>query len=266
MKRKGNRQKRKENSGDSWVRMIFISIIFGTGLFAFALGVEWIGASSTFRVEKIIWLGLQHLEADEMTERFQSLLGKNIFKIDLYEVHHRLLSEQWINTATVKKNFPNRLLIIVVERKPAALEFQLNKRSDALVDLSIVPVVIDTEGVILQEGGAFPPGLARLIHVNLEAYDQALGLWALMGNHPGLFINLLDPDDLLVYLTEEEEGKQVGLLHFGNGRYEDSWARFLTIEEDLKERGLAPWEIDLRFSGQLVVKTASESHTDLRYF
>lgn len=231
-----------------------------------ALGVERIGASSTFQVEKITWLGLQHLEVDEMTERFQTLVGKNIFKIDIQEVHHRLLSEQWIDTATVKKNFPNQLLIIIVERKPAALEFQLNQRSDALVDFSMVPVVIDTEGIILQEGGAFPPGLARLIHVNPEAYDRALGLWALMGNRPGLFIDLRNPDDLLVYLTEEAEGKQVGFLHLGSGGYEDSWARFLAIEGDLEERGLALWEIDLRFSGQLVVKTGLEHHTELRYF
>ncbi len=234
--------------------MIGISFFFGTVLFGLALGVEHVAASPAFRVDKIAWQGLAHLDEDEMTNRFKFVLGKNIFKVNIQALHQALMAEKWIKTVTVKKDYPNRLMIFVVERKPAAVEYHLDDQGDRAVRLASAPVLIDREGMILQKGGALPSGLARLLHVNAQAYEKALGLWDLLDHYPGLFIDLSNPDDLLVHITDAGNGKRLGLLHLGGESYAERWARFLAIERHLKNRGQVPWEVDLRFPGQVIVK------------
>ena len=45
------------------------------------------------------------------------------------------------------------------------------------------------------------------------------------------------------------------MLRLGEGAYGEKWKSFLAIQRDLKARGLAPEEIDLRFTDQVIVKT-----------
>jgi len=256
----GKRKRRKQNKSNSaswlrpWLKMIGISLVFGGGLFTVALGIERVAASPSFRVERIAWHGLTQLDETEMTHRFKSVMGKNIFRVDIDDMHRRLMAERWIKAATVKKDFPNRLSIFVVERKPAAIGYQLDEQGERLINARIAPVLIDAEGRILEKGGPFPPGMARLIHVNAKAYAKALALWTQLDDYPGSFIDLGNPDDLKVYIADEGEGKQRGLLHLGASGYSESWGRFLAIENQLIDRGPTPWEIDLRFPGQVIVK------------
>lgn len=238
-------------------QIIGISFLFGFGLFALVSILEKISTSAAFQVDQIKWVGLEHLKENEISKAYKTVVGQNIFKVDIESVHQRLLSHPRIKTATVKKDFPNRLLIIVEEQQPAAARFE----SDATVS------IIDFEGNVLQSGltrqnlRTLEITLPRLIHFKEAAYTKALSLANVLENRPGLWIDLSDPKDLILHFTavaeETNEEKPVGLLHLGKAFFAERWARFLTIEDDLKARGLTDWEIDLRFPGQVIVKNGA---------
>ncbi len=238
-------------------QIIGVSFLFGCGLFAIVTALEKISTSEVFQVEKIKWVGIQSLREDEIMKGLDPVVGQNIFKVDIEAVHRRLLENPRIKAATVKKDFPNRLLIILEETQPAAARFEVDDNTEKITQESVTVVIIDSEAKVLQTGlnpkKNLLDGLPRLLHFKEEAYAKALALGSVLGNRLDLFIDLSDPEDLLVYFTGGGEG-QLGLLHFGGTHFSERWARFLAIEEDLKARGLLKWEIDLRFPGQVIVK------------
>ncbi len=249
------------------LHILAIATFFGSSLFALTLGIDQTTDLSIFEVRKIQWIGLEHLKKKEMMKYFQSAIGMNLFELDIEEIHHSLLSQHWIKEATVKKTFPDKLLIIVIERKPASVEYGKGKKRGELFDLSIRPHLIDKEGVILQQEGPYPTGLPRLINFNQETYANALYVGNLAKLHPGVFIDLGDPEDLLLYFTESDTRQQVGLLHLGRSAFQKKWKQFLSIEADLRQRGISRWEIDLHVLGKAIVKIkATKANPDLLYF
>lgn len=249
------------------MRIFVVALVFGTGLFILTLGLEQVGTLPVFKVKEIQWIGLKHLTEEKMGKRFQSVLGKNLFKVNITVIQERLLTHQWIKEATVKKRFPNRILIVVVERKPASVEYEKGKLMGAKVDFSVPPYLVDQEGITLQQGGPFPAGLPRLININPQSYAAGLALGALMHNRPGVFIDLSDPNDLQIYFIAPEGHLQTGILHLGAEGHQKKWQQFLKLEADLVQRGLSPWELDLRIPGMAIVKTGKPGRRpDTLYF
>ncbi len=264
-KKPGKKKKGLAKSGLSGAfQIIGISLFFGFGLFALVTVLEKVSTSDAFQVDQIRWVGLQHLREDDILKGGKAVVGQNIFKVDIEAVHRRLLSNPRIKAATVKKDFPNRLLITVEEKQPAAARFEADDRPEMLVKRNATVSIIDAEGNVLESGiaaqnlAALSLGLPRLLHFKEAAYAKALALGAVLEDRLGLFIDLSDPENLLVYFTEgagEQMGeKTIGLLHLGGAQFAERWARFLAIEDDLKLRGFLNWEIDLRFPGQVIVK------------
>lgn len=255
-KKRGQTSAQVKTSFEGGVRIVVVAFVVGAGLFMLTLGVEKIGTLSVFEVKEIQWIGLKHLTEKKMGERFQSVLGKNLFKVDIAAIQERLLAHQWIKEATVKKRFPNRILIVVIERKPASVEYEKGTLMGETVNFTTAPYLVDQEGITLQQGGPFPAKLPRLININPENYADGLALGTLAQNRPGVFIDLSDPKNLQVYFITPEEKMQTGLLHLGADKHAEKWLQFLEIETDLVERGLSSWELDLRISGMAVLKSS----------
>jgi cell division septal protein FtsQ len=221
---------------------IGLSLSFGASLFGFYLGVRHLVASSLFEVKAFQWSGLQHLHEPEMSQRFQSILGRNLFEVEIAPIQRALLSNPWVKAATVRKDFPDRLTFIVVERTPASVAYP--RFGEALPEAMRL---LDQEGVVLDKGGEYPPELPRVVHVNKEAYPKALRLADLFTKRSDFLIDLSNANDLRVHLPG-------GVLHFGGEDYPEKWNRFVHVEEDLRDRGFSNWEVDLRFPGKVIVK------------
>ena len=244
MRKKGGRSfgKRLIASIGPSVRPVGLSLLVGIGLFALYMGGRHLVASSLFKVKAFQWNGLQHLNEPEMARRFQSVLGRNLFEVEIAPIQRALLSNPWVKAATVRKDFPDRLTFIVVERTPASVAYP--RFGEALPETMRL---LDREGVILDEGGNYPPELPRVVHVNPAAYPKALRLAELFTKRSDFLIDLSNPDDLQVRLPG-------GLLHFGEENYPEKWNRFVNVEEDLHRRGFSNWEADLHFSDKVIVK------------
>lgn len=231
------------------VRQIALSLLVGLGLFGLYLGLRHLAASPFFKVREFQWSGLQHLKEPEVAGLFQSVLGKNLFDVEIAPIQRALLSNPWVKEATVRKDFPDRLTFIVVERTPASVAYL--PPAGALPEqggtLDVTVRLLDQEGVVLEQGGDYPPELPRVVHVNAAAYPKALRLAQLFTNRSDFFIDLSNPEDLQVHLPG-------GLIHFGEENYPEKWDRFSRVEEDLLRRGFSHWEVDLRFSDKVIVK------------
>lgn len=229
----------------TWLRPTFWAVLLGGSLFALYLGGERLAASPAFHVREIRWTGLHHLKEPEMTARFRSIVGRSLFRVDIAQIQREIQANPWIKSAVIRKEFPDRLRIQVIERVPAAVEIDSARR----------PLLRDEEGKILQQNGEPPEALPRIIHYNPAAYAQGLQLASLIsdtlekeGAEPSLFvIDLADPENLMVHFPE-------GVLHFGKEEYPERWRRFLEIREDLERRGISDREIDLRYRRKVIVK------------
>ncbi|HZR47797.1 MAG TPA: FtsQ-type POTRA domain-containing protein, partial [Candidatus Manganitrophaceae bacterium] len=224
------------------IRPIGLSILVGVGLFGFYLGFRQLAASPVFEVRALQWSGLQHLKEPEMTALFRPVLGKNLFNVEIVPLQKALLSNRWVKAATVRKDFPDRLTFIIEERTPASVAYP--RLGGPLPETT---QLLDQDGVVLEQGGAYPPDLPRVVHVNPAAYPKALRLARLLTDRSDFFIDLANPADLQVHLPE-------GVVHFGEGEYPEKWSRFSYIEDDLRRRGFSRWEADLRFSEKVIVK------------
>ena len=215
-----------------------MSILLGGTLFGLYAGYLALLTSPLFQIKEIRWIGLERLKGSAMAKRYHWVYGRNIFLLDLAQIQERVLADPWVNGTILRRDFPDRLTIVITERKPAAVE----------IDASGRETLLDEEGISLERGGPYPPELPRLIHFNRESYPKALLLAGLLSDHSLVAINLSNPDDLIARLEE-------GTLHFGGEGYRERWRRFLEIEGDLQRRGLYDWEIDLRFPDKIIVKT-----------
>lgn len=240
---------RKRKGRLSWARLIIWfrptlwAVLLGGSLFALYVAGQRLTTASFFQVREIKWSGLHQLKESEMAARFGPVLGRNLFRVDIAEIQAALQGNSWVKEAVVRKEFPDRLTIQVVERVPAAVEVGSVNR----------PLLRDEEGKILVEAGDAPEALPRIIHYNPASYAQGLQLGSLVshtlekeGTAP-FVIDLADPEDLVVHFP-------AGVLHFGKGDYSEKWQRFLEIREDLERRGISDREIDLRYRRKVIVK------------
>lgn len=158
--------------------------VIGLTVAGLAAGVVSIYRSEVFLIEQVEIAGNQHLRADEITGVAAMPQGSTLLRFPGTEMKERLEADPWIEAATVTRDFPDTLVIRVVERIPVALV----DRGDAtfwLVDgdgYMITESAPDTETamiVIRDVAGLDPqPGKKTLS----EPLLNALAVWAGMSD------------------------------------------------------------------------------------
>lgn len=100
------------------------------------------GDESGVRVE-----GLKHTTRDQIHKVFRADFGRSIHLADLAERRRELLAISWVKDASVSRNWPNRLVVRVQERKPFAnVLLGIANENEAATRVALV----DEEGVWLE--------------------------------------------------------------------------------------------------------------------
>jgi cell division protein FtsQ len=91
-----------------------------------AVGVAWaarrhVMTSARFAVTEIDVLGHERRSAEAVAAESGVTAGANVFSLDLDAARARILADPWIAQATLARKLPGTILIVVTERKPAAL-------------------------------------------------------------------------------------------------------------------------------------------------
>ena len=97
-------------------KVILIAACF-YGIFA---GYRFATDSSYFAVNKVTWVGNQYLSMEEIAPWAGPVAGENIFRVDLGEISQKLAKHPWVQTASIRRVFPQGLHINITERIPFA--------------------------------------------------------------------------------------------------------------------------------------------------
>ncbi len=156
--------------------------------------LAWMGARAAramprwpyFRVAEVMVEGNLHLGRDEIVAALHLPPRANLLALDLAALGGRLAANPWVKEATLDRRLPDRLLVRLVERAPAAI-----LRAGAAYLLS-------GDGVILEEvGDEAPPSLPVLRAPAAQGYapgdrvapqelNEALWAWRQLQLAPAL--------------------------------------------------------------------------------
>ena len=194
-----------------------------------------------FSLTSIEVSGRNHTDPAAIRAALSDWQDTSIFTVDLDAIRNRLVSLGWVRDAVVSRHLPDRLVVSLLERQPAALLQTPNGHQ-----------LIDTEGT--QITGADASAFAHLVVVSGKgAAQRSATLLDMLQSEPDIFA-----DVWAVQLVSERRWD----VHMRSGLTvklpeQDpvlAWSRLAKLERDtaITARDLA--SIDLRVPGQLIVK------------
>lgn len=208
--------------------------------------------SSRFEITHIGIRGNSKLTPEAIVEHLNIQPQTNIFQIRLGEIQQRLESLQWVKTANVYRNFPNKISVELTERIPFAL-----------VKLDQLHIV-DKEGIVL---GALASGSAITLpiitgnvveQIDIEGENPTLrqalqAIHDLMNTSPPVFqdirkiqIHSLENATIISHDPDLPE------IRISLVEYNQNVQRLQQIYPTLSLENLA--YLDLRFERRIIVK------------
>jgi len=108
--------------GDQLLKMISIAfaVIIAGGIIGI-LAYQGLSRSVFFQVEEVDIKGCVRTTSNEIFSWSGLDVKTNLWAVRIGRIRKKLESQNWIATAEVKRNWPNKLAIVVSERKPIAL-------------------------------------------------------------------------------------------------------------------------------------------------
>jgi len=251
----------------TWVRTLaeLTSKLFLAGVVVYLLFAGWGFLISTprFQIQNVSFKGNNILSDAQILEWLGSVKGKNLIAIDLVKLSQRLSENPWIQSASIRRSFPQGLEFKLTERVPYA---RIKKEQIYLVDS--FGVTLSTEKpeyrhlplIIMQgehqgeEENSFLKG--KLLHSlktmhyfnKLSFFDNnSLDAAELIGYSRVLFITRKRDIQIQMSMDRLEEGRK----------------NFLLILDTIEAKSPNIQMIDLSFKDQVVIRNRFNSSSTL---
>ncbi len=177
----------------------------------------------------------------------------NLFRLSLDDARREVEAIPWVQSASLRRVFPNRLQVEVTERKPVAY-----------VNTGAGLKLVDREGVLLEKpsDAAFDFPVVTGIDSSMSAADRKARLALFdrfeqelksqVGGAGWLVseVDLSDDGDLKALLVQ---GRETILVHFGNRDFGERFGTFLALLPQIQSASPNVDSVDLRYRGQAVV-------------
>ena len=95
-------------------------LLAGAVVYGSFLGFQFVTTSPQFAISEVTLTGYQTLTEKELRKWMGSVTGENIFLLNLENLSTRLARHPWVQTVSVRKVFPQNIVVNVTERKPYA--------------------------------------------------------------------------------------------------------------------------------------------------
>ncbi len=206
--------------------------------------------NSAFRLKEIVFTGNEHLTDEELRSLAGLKGNENLITISSSRIFEKLIESPWIRFISVRKEFPDRLHILIREAEPFTL-----------LDIKGRLFIIDDRGKMLQELKDTPIPFLPVISGNpfgkREALSEALNLVSALKELGFIFEK--DHIEVIAFKPQDIKVNLDGVLvKVGAGNYEEKLLRLLEMEEEIKKRKILVDYIDLRFANNAVVKPVKE--------
>ncbi len=213
-----------------------------------ALGIR----ISIFPVKELVFSGNKHLSQAELEAISGVRQNEDLLMLSAGKTAEKILLSPWIKKVSVRKDFPERLLINITEALPFAI---LDKDGEMSL--------IDERGNLLEKMKADPVPFLPIIRAGdsggNENFMEALSLARIIRdkeiaaerNRIEILANGKGPEEMSLIVDNL-------LIKIGRGDYERKLNRLFAIEEEIKKKAVALDHIDLRFANRIVVKPINE--------
>ena len=231
-------------------------VVLGATIEAAALGAAWIARSSRFAVTSIEVTGQSRLNRDDIVAAAGISPGANLFTLDPREIVARLETLPQIRRAEVIRTFPDRVTLVVEERRPftvvhaerlhwideEGVSLGVESRAVALSTPVLSGLRAEDLGVNGQRGASERASVAiSLLHLLLRSKSSLIGQIS--------EIDVSRPEGPVLYTVDGVE------VRLGKDDWEARIGRLQGVLAQLGAARETATSIDLRFRNQVVLRT-----------
>jgi cell division protein FtsQ len=247
--------RKKNNPAKIKLKLLVLGTKAMLVLLAFALtgtGLYFFGKSDLFELKRVEISGNKHLSDTDLMDLMRLTGEENLVMLSTERLYDRLHSSAWIKSVSMRKEFPNTLVVRLRESEPQAI---LRKKGGF--------VIVDEDGIELERLTGRLERFLPVIDAN-EAEDtrefrEALKLASVINNigiaKRARRVDIVgiegDTKDLAVRIDGME-------IKVGEGSYEEKLAKLSDLIEEIRSRPIDVEYIDLRFANRVIVKPVAE--------
>lgn len=195
---------------------------------------------------------------------FEPDRGRSLFELNAEKRRLQLRTVEWVRDASVRRIWPNRVAVEVVERQPVAFIKMPAGASGLFEDpISYQPMLIDADGIILPVRGSVPEGLPLFtgvppredVEVRRTRVRRAMAFLKDIGEYRARVseISVARIDNLRIHY--QIEGREVVLL-VGGELYRERIELFLRNWEKARESVQPGDVLDVTLDDRIVIKRA----------
>jgi cell division protein FtsQ len=203
--------------------------------------------------DAVILRGNRFVSPAEVTAAVGAGAQPNLFRLSLEEARRQVETIPWVRSASLRRVYPNRLEVDVIERKPIAF-----------VNLGGGVKLVDADGVNLEKPADssfdFPvlTGIDSSMSLadrraRLALFDQFAQELKLRASGAAWVVSEADLSDLADLKALLVEGRQTILVHFGDKDFGQRFDTFLALLPQVERSSSSVDSVDLRYRGQVVV-------------
>lgn len=218
-------------------------------------GYQFATTSPQFEISEVTVVGNQTLPNKELHTWLGSVTGENIFLLNLEDLSSRLVRHPWIQTVSVRKVFPQNIVVEVTERKPYA-RVQLDEvyvMDNFRVLLSLETKKYRHLPLIVQPWSGRKPALGE--KAALEGVIESLKTMQFLNKMPLFADNpiktsAIDDFSRVIFTTRDDGLK----IYMGLETIEQDLQNFLLIRDTLEKDKQNIAYVDLSFKNKIVVQ------------
>lgn len=232
--------------GIKTIAFIALPLLIFAAIGYFALG----RVKSAFMLSKVVFAGNVHLPDEDLKNLAGLKGGENLLTLSGWTIFRKISASPWVSHVAVRKEFPDKLHILVRETEPSAL-----------LDMRGRLFIVDEKGKMLEElkesSMPFLPIINGDPYQEKEVFSEAISLVRVI-KETGL-LSRKNHIEVIAHKMQEIALNLDGVvIKIGAGEYKDKLSRLMELEEEIRTRRIPVDYIDLRFANRVIVKPVNE--------
>jgi cell division protein FtsQ len=212
---------------------------------------SWVYTSPRFLLKQVQIGSTEHVSTEEVAAALSSLRGRHLLSLSLEDVEGWLTANPWVESAAIRKELPDKLVVQIVERIPVALL----RRDGELFYVDSDGFVIgayDLEGPVDLVLLSVAPGAVLEVAQALEMAASLERLAPEMSR--GLSeIEVMGQGDYRIYTAD------LGFpILISAGDVAEQISKLVALLPEISRRFAVVEAVDLRFSRQIVIQPAGD--------
>ncbi len=204
-----------------------------------------IGDSSYFRLEGVDVIGVVRADRDEIGRAIGFAAGSPLLETDLVAIRDRVEAIDWVKTAEVRRDLPNKLVITITEHTPVARTIADGGRRFVDPDGGLAEIDADIAGL---------PNFSGM--TTREEYADGANLLKVLSDNRLVadgHVKTVAYDDVMGYTVTTGQGIEI---RFGPPPFDEKVRRLTQVLADAQERGVIRY-IYLEIEDRVVVKVGA---------